>query len=140
MKIKIIVPSALLLILAAGQVNAQETEVSTMPGPTNGRPTESSGPMAPGNPNTSTTVVTPVIPNDNTGAMAYPNMNTGTSARTLNSITPSSGNKPSFSSLNADHDGTLDKKDLQPVYTGLYQQYITQKNGATSTPAAPPQQ
>lgn len=96
MRIKIFVTSALLFILAAGQINAQETEDSTMPGPTNGRPTESDIPIAPGNPNTSTTVVIPIVPDNESDTMANPD--TDTSPKTLNSITPSSGettnNKP----------------------------------------------
>ena len=91
MKIKIFVSSAILFMLASGQANAQ-SEDSSMPGPTNGRPTESAGPMAPGNPNTSTTVVAPIVPSDGNDTMIYPNTNTGASPGTLNSMTPSSGN------------------------------------------------
>ena len=42
-------------------------------------------------------------------------------------------NKPSFSSLDANHNGILDETDLQQFYSGLYQQY--RNNGSTTVPA-----
>ena len=101
MKARIFVIAMALFMLMAGQANAQ------MPGPTNGRPTESSTFMAPGNPNTSTTVVMPIVPDNDTDTMATPD--TDTSTRSLNSITPSSGTaaekvKPDAEDNNSEHD------------------------------------
>jgi len=165
MKLKTIIPSAILCMLAAGQANAQV-------GGEDSYQTGAPIPMAPGNPNSST-VVTPEVPsspslsddymsslNDpsyvdtvmpssggatNTAAVfksAPSNMdydqfksyidkqwgvngNAQVTASQWNSIDPAyfGGRKPSFDTLPPTYGSGVDERDLQSVYSTLYQRY-----------------
>ena len=81
MKNKILVPTALLFILVAGQANAQLAGGNMTSG-TLSRNATGAPPMAPGNPNTST-----IVPEE-----TNPNMSTGTSTETFDAMMPSTGN------------------------------------------------
>jgi hypothetical protein len=81
MKTRILVPAALLFLVAAGPVNAQMADIPDRD------QTGNLVPMAPGNPNTST-IVTPEVPNTSSSPMD----SSDTNAEPLNAMTPSGGN------------------------------------------------
>jgi len=108
MKNKILIPSALLFILASGQAHAQlaggdaTSEMSD-------RDVSGGIPTAPGNPNTSTIV--PDIDN----IMDDPYMSTDTSEGTLNAMTPSGGGVNTNASGGTDDTWGNNSQDNAPV-------------------------